>query len=477
MFAKPKARYGEKRNLPGGMLLLLLSTLVVLPFTFVVSLQARHHGPSATDPGPRGGAAGAGGMISGLTADQQAFFTAGQTTFLEVESVTGSVANTGAGLGPLFNAESCSACHAQPATGGTSPSTNPQIAAATDQGATNSIPYFITQTGPVREARFPFTLDLTAFDGGVHDLYTITGRSDAKGCSISQPPFTTAEQEQDIIFRIPTPVFGAGLIEAIEGSTITANQTAECSAGSGYGICGYPNFSANDGTITRFGWKAQNKSLLMFAGEAYNVEMGVTNILFPNERNETSGCLFNGTPEDDTNFDTQSPNTAVSADIERFQVFMRFLAPPTPSTTCPGGGNCANGLTQFNSVGCNLCHNPSFQTGTSSVAALSNQTANLYSDLLLHQMGPLLADDVNQGQAAGDQFRTAPLWGAGQRLFFLHDGRETNIVNAIEDHFSYSGYSNQGVYYPSSEANAVIQNFNSLSTSNQQDLVDFLRSL
>ena len=115
-------------------------------------------------------------------------------------------------MGPRFNAESCAQCHAQPAVGGTSPSTNPQIADATDQGADNQVPSFITLNGPVREARFPYTFT-GQVDGGVHDLFTITGRIDAPGCNISQPNFAEAAQLGDLIFRIPTPVFGGGLIK------------------------------------------------------------------------------------------------------------------------------------------------------------------------------------------------------------------------------------------------------------------------
>src|SRR4029077_16568369 len=135
----------------------------------------------------------------------------------------------------------------------------------------------------------------------------------------------------NIIFRIPTPVFGAGLIEAIPDSVILANMHANAPEKTQLGIYGHPNAplsgnanrSANDGTITRFGWKAQNKSLLLFAAEAYNVEMGITNQLFPQERHEHPGCLFNATPEDSVNFTTTSAptsnsNTAVLSDIEAF---------------------------------------------------------------------------------------------------------------------------------------------------------------
>lgn len=135
-------------------------------------------------------------------------------------------------------------------------------------------------------------------------MFVITGRRDAPGCNISQPNFLAAGNpltgqggDANIIFRIPTPMFGAGLIEAIPDSAILANTRGSVSQRAQFGITGHPNahlsgnvnLSANDGTITRFGWKAQNKSLLLFAAEAYNVEMGITNELFPQERDETAG--------------------------------------------------------------------------------------------------------------------------------------------------------------------------------------------
>jgi CxxC motif-containing protein (DUF1111 family) len=155
---------------------------------------------------------------------------------------------------------------------------------------------------------------------------------------------------------------------------------------------------------------------------------------------------------------------------------MRYLAPPQPSVQgIPGNPSMhsiQNGRNLFTQVvHCDMCHTPSLQTGPSAFApALSNQTANLYSDLLVHNMGSGLADQVSQGAAGPNDFRTAPLWGVGQRVFFLHDGRATpangGLSTAIEDHAS------QG-----SEANAVISIFNSLSDSQKQDLLNFLRSL
>jgi CxxC motif-containing protein (DUF1111 family) len=214
----------------------------------------------------------------------------------------------------------------------------------------------------------------------------------------------------------------------------------------------------------------------MFAGEAYNVEIGITNQLFPQERDETPGCLFNATPEDTLNFTTTSTpgsnsNTAVLSDIEAFADFMRMLAPPVPVPETP---STVNGLATFTRIGCAHCHTPSFTTGrmiasgssTNPSAALSNQMARLFSDLLVHHMGDGLADGITQGGAGPDEFRTAPLWGVGQRVFFLHDGRTSNLVEAIEAHRSRG-----------SEANRVIDGFKTLAPGEQQDLINFLRSL
>jgi CxxC motif-containing protein (DUF1111 family) len=433
------------------------------------------------DPGVRGGPPGAGGPLSGLTQDELQFFNDGLKRFADVEVVTGGDNN---GLGPRFNSNACLTCHSQPAPGGTSPAMNPSIAVARLNGAKNAIPWFITQNGPVREARFKKNPD-GSNDGEVHDLFVITGRSDAQGCNISQPnflpagnPLTGQGGNGNIIFRIPTPTFGGGLIEAIPESAILANMNTETSRKRQSGVSGHANAhlsgnvnrSANDGTITRFGWKAQNKSLLMFAAEAYNVEMGVTNQMFPQERDETPGCLFNATPEDTLNF-AATPNTAVLSDIEAFADFMRMLAPPTPAPTMESS---ANGRAAFVRIGCDLCHTPSFTTGkmiasgspTVPSAALSNQTVNLFSDLIVHHMGRNLADGITQGGAGPDEFRTAPLWGVGKRVFFLHDGRTRNLVEAIRAHRS-----------PGSEANLVIERFNRLKAREQQDIINFLRSL
>src|SRR5262249_36096650 len=156
--------------------------------------------------------------------------------------------------------------------------------------------------GPVREVRFIAKPDGSA-DGSVHALFTITGRRDAHGCHIDQPDFAREAANGNLAFRIPTPVFGDGLIENIPDAAILANKAANSNLKSQFGIGGHENRSGADNTITKFGWKAQNPSLAVFSGEAYNVEMGVTNELFPTERDQTPKCQFNPTPEDHPDFD------------------------------------------------------------------------------------------------------------------------------------------------------------------------------
>jgi CxxC motif-containing protein (DUF1111 family) len=348
----------------------------------------------------------------------------------------------------------------------------------------NRLPSFITAEGPVREARFPLNRDGTP-DGGVHALFVITGRPDAAGCDAQQEDFEAQVGRRNIIFRIPTPTFGLGLVEMIPDSALRANLAATASQRRGMGIGGHhnritgnPNHNGNDGTIARFGWKAQNKSLLLFAAEAYNVEMGISNEIFPTERDENPNCQSLQVPNNVTNTESLGVATTVTSNIENFAMFMRFLAPPSPvgegfmTSTSHTLDHISDGARLFNTTGCALCHTPSFQTGNTTVAALRNKTVNLFSDVAVHGMGPGLADDVSQGQAAGDEFRSAPLWGLGQRIFFLHDGRTSDLLKAISEHASQGNRR-----YPASEANSVIGNFDRLSETQKQYLLNFLRSL
>jgi len=446
-----------------------------------VAIAASQKAPH--DPGPRPGPAGAGGVTGyylTLNAAEQEAFANGIAQFVEDEGVPDQPPGTGnGGLGPGFNSTSCGSCHSQPAMLGSSPGPNspqvpqpnPQIAVASTMGATNIIPPFITVNGPVREARFVRNPDGTP-DGGVHNLFNITGRTDAVGCNIAQPNFVVQLAAHNVIFRIPTPLFGLGLVDNTLDSVLKANLAAHSDAkkefgiagrfnrsgDADFGIAGRFNLSGNDGTISKFGWKAQNKSVALFVGEAYNVEMGITNDIMPNERNGVKGCVFNAAPED-----SHSAASNGISDLDAFVDAIRLSAPPVP---VPATADTTNGQDKFNKVGCVLCHSDTLTTTLSLFTGMSNVDYHPFSDFALHHMGTNLADGISQGMAGPDEFRTAPLWGVGQRLFFLHDGRTTDLMNAIQQH------SSRG-----SEANKVVRRFNDLAPGDQQAILNFLRSL
>jgi CxxC motif-containing protein (DUF1111 family) len=461
-----------------------------------------------TDPGPRAGPSDAGGPFEKLNDDEQRFFWAAWERFKEVASVSGTIqSERGFGLGPTFNGNSCAACHAQPAAGGSSPSSrspqvrqlalqggrlvlapqgNPQVALAQlDRipGHEQAVPSFITADGPVRVPHFITKPNGTA-DGTVHDIFTIAGRMDAPGCILPQPDFEREIAKNNVIFRIPTPAFGAGLIEAVSDDGLVANLDSTAKQRQALGIAGRFNRTVNDGTISRFGWKAQIKSLLLFAAESSNVEEGVTNEVFPEERDHTPGCLFNPLPEDRTKL--KSPPgiayepSGLSSDIVNFAAFMRLLAPPKPAAL---GSSGQNGSVLFESVGCAICHSPTLKAGPSSITGMSNVEIHPYSDFALHHMGRGLADHICQGLASGDEFRSAPLWGLGQRIFFLHDGRTSDLLAAVEDHTDTHLQRQSRFLFACgnearrSEADEVIRRFNALLPSQKQDLMDFLRSL
>jgi hypothetical protein len=400
-----------------------------------------------------------------------------------------------AGMGPVFNADQCFICHSQPQIGGSSPHINPAQLIAHRLGGTNFVPAFEAPDGAFRETRFKYKPDGSR-DGGVHSLFTVQGRSDAPQCRMQQPDFASEMEQRNVAFRIPLQLFGLGLIESIQDKAILANMNADREMKHRLGIAGHPNIVPNNGVISRFGWKAQNASITMFAGEAYNVEMGITNDLFPISRSEEDSCNLAYEPFDVPRTEAllyDNPLKLMPAWL-MFTEFMRFVDAPHP---IPLTENAQRGKALFTLIGCASCHTPSFKTpgvaspqlpsqeiGPHSVA-LRGQTVNLYSDLLVHHMGATLADNVIQGNAGPDEFRTTPLWGLGQRLFFLHDGRTRDLLTAIRDHRSAAHSdggdnpvrdSESGNFGPS-EANRVVDIFDALLPRDQQAILNFLRAL
>src|SRR5215469_2094359 len=300
-------------------------------------------GLAQKDPGVRQGPPGAGTPLNGLTSIELPMFNEGLQRAIQLEAVcddcsdvtlgsfvdpsqAGLVTQTNSsGLGTRFNGDQCTACHNQPATGGSGgflvpnpqdppsqyrPPENPMFNLIPHRkGATNYVPSFIQQYGPIREVRFAKKPDGTP-DGGVHQLFTIVGRSDIfpagqpNTCTAAGLPstdFETQYRQGNLRFRIPLQLFGLGILDGIQDREILGRHDATAAIRAQAGIEGVPNRSANDGTITRFGWKAQNKSIVIFAGEAYNVEMGITNDLFPNSVDEQTDCAADKSEPNDIN--------------------------------------------------------------------------------------------------------------------------------------------------------------------------------
>ena len=509
-------------------------------------------------------AAGAGQVINGAVGNLGTMWFQALTVFSATAVVSSTITPppTITGLGPSFNALSCFGCHAEPAVGGASPGIvtvngktvastvfpgvrytsvlqNPEYQASIADGASNTLPCFIApptssgggcpgislgdflaplnfSNGPVEEVRFVNAVTATATPnvdpvskGAVADLFTIQTRGDnPPGCLIGQEPITGQILAGNAIFRTPTPTFGLGFVENTPELELVNNSFLNQAVKTSLGITsGVFNRSGNDQTITRFGWKAQNKSLLMFSGEASNVEMGVTNELFPNERTTGNGsnCTPNEQPEDEILGTTpQTDASQISAALENNAVFMRLNGNPSQcdwtSTTnasgtpvcLPLGNNALKGQCLFGTsaattsefclsnfpelppygIGCVLCHSDSLTTANSAQPGLANQPFAPYSDFAIHLMGHD-GDGITQGNAGPTQFRTAPLWGAGQRFFFMHDGRFFDLNDVVV-----KGHCPPpDITTTPNESCGVITNYLGLSPANETLILEFLRSL
>ena len=334
---------------------------------------------------------GFGSPLTGLTRDLLDAFSVGRMEFIKIETPEG-------GLGPIVNGSSCAECHTAPAVGGSS---------------------------NVRVTRFGRNTD------GVFDALESQGGSLLQRFAINPELQEVIPHEANVIAqRLSTPLFGLGLIEAIPDGAILQNMLAAKPDGVRGRAAEITDVVSGQKRIGRFGWKAQQATLLAFSADAYVNEMGITNRFFPTENapngNEALLARFKRTtdPEDEVD-----PVTG-KGDIDLVADFMRLLAPPMRLATTP---QAAVGESLFAQVGCAACHTPSMRTGPSHIAALDRKTVNLYSDLLLHDMGSL-NDGIAQANATPREMKTPPLWGLRARGPFLHDGRATTLDAAIRAH-------------------------------------------
>jgi CxxC motif-containing protein (DUF1111 family) len=362
--------------------------------------------------------------IAGLTDEQQNLFNEGLAEFTRVRTAE-------TGLGPVFNERSCAACHRDPAIGG------------------NNDDLSIIQTLFGTETNNSF--DELKSAGG--DLLQTRGiGEEIEGCPLGE---VIPEEATIVAIRQVPPLFGAGLIEAIPEEVIMANEDPDDLDGDG--ISGRAHMSLFYRRITRFGVKADIPDLDSFTGTALVREMGVTNphdvILtiseqLPQGQQITDGC------------DLVQGLEASSEELEALAAFQRFLGPPPRGEMTEA---VIDGEAIFEEIGCSKCHIDRLATGASEIEALSDKSVELYSDLLLHDMGAELADGVEKGPARGYEFRTTPLWGLRARNFYLHDGRTNSLEEAILLH--------------GGEAETVIDRFLSLTQEELDSLMAFLNSL
>jgi CxxC motif-containing protein (DUF1111 family) len=362
-----------------------------------------------------------GDPLQGITATEFELFRLGLDDFTEVEAPD-------EGLGPVFNGRSCAECHSVPRIGGSSTITEVRAGIRSEDGSFTELP-----------------------GGSVFQMFSI-------------PPHetqVTISPEVNVIARRKSlALFGNGLVEAVPDATLIAMEDPEDQDGDG--ISGRAHRvhdkASNTMRVGRFGWKAQQATLLSFGAEAYRDEMGITNDLFPDEACPGGDCakirFFNPVPGMQ---DSRDLTTGLRG-IDNFENFMKLLGPAPRGVT---DGEVLEGEKVFQAIGCIGCHTPSLVSGSSAVEALSFKHFFPYGDFLLHDIGT--GDGIGQGDARPQEIRTPPLWGVRLRAPFLHDGRASTLLEAIEMH--------------SGEALRSRTQFGNLSEPERQALLAFLRSL
>ena len=362
-----------------------------------------------------------GNPLAGISNDEFEIFRIGLDDFLEVE-------DAGEGLGPAFNGLGCAQCHATPAIGGVSP------------------------VSEFRAGHLDTDGNFTVLGGEtLFHLFSLPNQE----CQPAIPP-----EANVVARRIPIPLFGAGLVEAIPDATIKALEDPDDANGDG--ISGRAaivvDIASGDQRVGRFGWKSQHATLLVFGADAYRNEMGITNDLFPTE--VASGidpetlALCDLTPDPE---DSREPLTGLRG-IDAFEAFMKFLAPIDRG---PTDGSVARGESVFESVGCTACHVPVLMTGEDSNSVFDRRPVALYSDLLLHDVAT--GDGIAQGAATPTEIRTPALWGLRFRRPLLHDGDAATPEEAIRQHGNEaSGAATLFIELPADDRAALLKFLDSL---------------
>ena len=363
-----------------------------------------------------------GSPMPGLTSREFELFRVGREDFIEVETAED-------GLGPMFNGTSCAQCHNIPAIGGTGTMVETRAGHRDENGKFHEPP-----------------------GGTVMHLFSVPPHD----CQIS-----IYEEANVVAHRISMPLFGIGLVEAIPDETILA--LADPDDKNGDGIRGraavVEDVASGKQRVGRFGWKAQQATLLTFAADAYLNEMGITNDLFGTEafKNVREEKLSSTCLAVQRNEDIRDRRTGRRG-IDNFENFLKFLAPPARG---PVTAAVARGEAIFTEIGCASCHVPQLVTGQDTNPVFDRKPVHLFSDLLLHDIGT--GDDIEQADAKGNEIRTPALWGLRFRRPLLHDGSAASIERAIERH--------------KGEATSRSGKFSTLPGPDREDLLAFLKSL
>jgi CxxC motif-containing protein (DUF1111 family) len=360
--------------------------------------------------------------LAGITPVEFEEFRLGLDDFLEVEA-------SEEGLGPAFNGTSCAVCHNIPTIGGAG--TMAELRAGR------------------RNANGEFE---TLNDSGdtLFHMFSVPGH----GCQPVLPADTNVFAR-----RVPIPLFGAGLVEAIPDDTLRSLEDPNDRNGDGVsGRAGIVvDVETGERRVGRFGWKAQHATLITFGADAYRNEMGITNDLFPHESafgiTPDRMRLCDPFPDPEDIRDPRSRRRG----IDNFASFMRFLAPADRGEM---NDQVRAGEKVFAAIGCAACHIPALDTGPNSNPLFHRKTVALFSDLLLHDVGT--GDGIKQGAAEPNEIRTPSLWGLRLRRPLLHDGTAT-LEEAIRKH--------------AREAELARQGFDRLSDMDRAALLAFLNSL
>ena len=375
-----------------------------------------------------------GDPLPNITPAESGAFASGKVAFSTAETPD-------EGLGPVFNDVSCAACHTGPksAIGGNTTRTEIRFGTITN-GAFDAL----AQLGGSLIQSQGIGSD------GIVASTACTGVSFA-GEQVPAAATITA-------LRRTTPLFGLGLVDATPDPTF--RQLAATEARNTPATAGMANLvdkieQHQQNTVGRFGWKAQNATLHIFAGDAYVNEMGITNPTFPDENCPQGVCNQN----DFACLAAPELNDADGADVTAFTDFMTLLAPPPRG---PVGTKETAGAAVFARIGCADCHTPTLTTGHNASPALDRVDYHPYSDFLLHDMGAL-GDGITQGNATGALMRTAPLWGVRMQATLLHDGRAKSIPDAIDAH--------------AGQGDTARRAFDALGKDDRANLLAFLASL